>query len=415
MDYSSKSRVELLAICKTKGIKGVSLKKKEDILTLLSVGGSSGPELQTVVAAAVAAPAPAPVPAPVVAAAAAAAPAVTTAADEIAFNDAVRFKLGHCVPLIKGLADESVRVFYLDPPFDSDRNYTMSVDNAVGFKDKWEAGEYEALIRSVVDACYPKLMKDGTLYFHISAECMHLPHTILKEKFKHVSLVFWKRCRSKNNVKNKLGATIDIIFKCSKVAAPLFHVVYQEKDAKYLANSFKNKDERGNYALGHLVTESTKLGYVYDFTVGDRTFSPKAGWRIVKTELEALAADGRLHVPKGADAKLYKKIYLHENPGKPCTDLWDDIHSIGMGSEGRKYPTAKPQKLLERILAISSNAGDLVCDPMCGSGTTGAAATALGRRCVLFDSNVDVLPILRSRFQASGAEAAPAAAAEAEE
>ena len=401
MDYSNKSRVELLAICKEKKIKGASLKKKEEILALLTVS----PEVPVSAAAAAVV-----VPATVVPT------TVVPTTDEVVLNDSVRFKLGHSVPLIKGLADESVRVFYLDPPFDSDRNYTLSVDHAIGFKDKWEPGEYEALIRSVVDACYPKLMKDGTLYFHISAECMHLPHTILREKFKHVSLVFWKRCRSKNNVKNKLGATIDIIFKCSKVAAPLFHVVYQEKDAKYLANSFKNKDERGNYALGHLVTESTKLGYVYDFTIGERTFSPKAGWRIAKAELEGLAKDGRLHVPKGADSNLYKKIYLRENPGKPCTDLWDDIHSIGMGSEGRKYPTAKPQKLLERILEISSDAGDLVCDPMCGSGTTGAAATALGRRCVLFDCNADVVPILRSRFgpQVSGAGVAASEGAGAE-
>lgn len=403
MEYSSKSRVELLLICKEKGIRGMSLKKKDDILACLT--GVS--ELPTVV------------PAPLVASSEPVPTNVVSTTDEIALNDSVRFKLGHCVPSIKSLADESVRVFYLDPPFDSDRNYTMSVDNAIGFKDKWESGEYETLIRNVIDACYPKLMKDGTLYFHISAECMHLPHTILKEKFKHVSLVFWKRCRSKNNVKNKLGATIDIIFKCSKIAVPLFHVVFQEKDAKYLANSFKNKDERGNYALGHLVTESTKLGYVYDFTINERIFSPKAGWRIAKAELEGLAKDGRLHVPKGAEAKLYKKIYLHENPGKPCTDLWDDIHSIGMGSEGRKYPTAKPQKLLERILEISSNAGDLVCDPMCGSGTTGAAATALGRKCVLFDCNADVVPILRSRFNpqasssvAAGTGAAAAAGAE---
>lgn len=311
----------------------------------------------------------------------------------------VRFSLGHCVPLLNSLTDESVRLFYLDPPFDSDRNYTLSVDSSVGFKDKWEGDEYELLIRKVIDACYPKLMKDGTLFFHISAECMFLPHKILLEKFKFVSMIFWKRCRSKNNVKKKLGSTIDIIFKCSKINTPVFNLVFQDKDAKYLANSFKNKDERGNYALGHLVTESTKVGYKYEFTIGDRTFSPAAGWRIPSDELNALAKEKRLHVPKGANAKLYKKIYLSENPGKPCTDLWDDIHSIGQGNEERKYPTAKPKKLLERILSIASNPDDLVCDPMCGSGTTGAAATTLGRRCILFDSNPDVVPIIKSRFQ----------------
>lgn len=325
----------------------------------------------------------------------------TSASFTLSTTPSIQFTLGHCVPLLKKLEDESIRLFYLDPPFDSDRNYTLSVDNSLGFKDKWEGDEYERLIREVVDTCYRKLMKDGTLFFHISAECMFLPETILRERFKYVSPIFWKRCRSKNNVKNKLGSTVDIIFKCSKVPQPLFNVVYQEKDAKYLANSFKNCDERGNYALGHLVTESTKTGYKYDYTIGSRTFSPEAGWRIPREELIALEKENRLHVPKGANAKLYKKIYLSENPGKPCTNLWDDIHSIGQGNEGRKYPTAKPQKLLERILSISSNPGDLVCDPMCGSGTTGVAAASLGRRCILFDCNKDTLDIVKSRFQAS--------------
>lgn len=313
----------------------------------------------------------------------------------------IRFQLGHCVQSLATLEDESVRIFYLDPPFDSDRIYTLSASSTVGFSDKWKDDEYKEFITSVIDAAYPKLAKNGTLFFHISADRMFIPETILRAKFKFVSPIFWKRCRSKNNVKNKLGSTIDIIFKCSKVATPLFNVVFQDKDEKYLANSFKNKDDRGNYALGHLVTEATKKGHIYDFTIGGKTFAPTAGWRIPKTELEALAADNRLHVPKTAGAKLYKKIYLSENPGKPCTDLWDDIHSIGQGKEERKYPTAKPQKLLERILEIASNPGDLVCDPMCGSGTTGAAAATLGRRCVLFDCNPDVVEIVRGRFHAS--------------
>lgn len=337
-------------------------------------------------------------------------PASASASDDIVLSSApdIRFRLGHCLKSLAGVPDDSIRAIYLDPPFDSDRNYTLSVDSAIGFKDKWTGDEYERFMTSVIDGCYPKLAKNGTLFFHISAERMWIPEKILRAKFRFVTPIFWKRCRSKNNVKSKLGATIDILFRCTKIADPLFHLVHQPKDEKYLANSFKNKDERGNYALGHLITEPTKKGHEYSYTIGDRTFAPPSGWRIPKVDLEVLAADNRLHVPKGREAKLYKKIYLHENPGKPCTDLWDDIHSIGQGSEGRKYPTAKPKKLLERVILISTDPGDWVLDPMCGSGTTGAVAAALGRRCWLFDSNPDVIPIVRSRFDHSCA--APAAA-----
>ena len=103
-------------------------------------------------------------------------------------------------------------------------------------------------------------------------------------------------------------------------------------------------------------------------------------------------------MPKKAGANLYKKIYLHENPGKPCSDLWDDIHSITQGNELRKYPTSKPIKLLERLVLISTDEGDYVLDPMCGSGTTGGACEKLNRKCTLIDQNCDVLDIVQSRF-----------------
>ena len=96
--------------------------------------------------------------------------------------------------------------------------------------------------------------------------------------------------------------------------------------------------------------------------------------------------------------EIYIKIYLSENPGKPCTDLWDDIHSISQGSELRKYPTAKPIKLLERLISISTNEGDYVYDPMCGSGTTAEAAFNLKRKCCVNDINKEVMPIVKSRF-----------------
>lgn len=293
---------------------------------------------------------------------------------------------------------QKFRMIYFDPPFNSDREYTLSVNNDLGFSDVWTDEKYEKFISDNVDILYDLLEKDGTLFFHISSSCMYIPEKILRTKFKFVEPIFWKKCRSKNNVKHKLGSTIDIIWKCNKIARPKFNVVYQEKNSYYLENSFKNKDEVGNYSLGHLVTENTKKGYMYSIVVNDREFNPKSGWRIKKDELEKLIQENRIHFPKKKDGKLYKKIYLHENPGKPCTDLWDDIHSISQGSELRKYPTAKPVKLLERLISISTDPDDFVYDPMCGSGTTGQASLNLQRKCVLNDINHEVLHVIKSRF-----------------
>lgn len=297
------------------------------------------------------------------------------------------FIRGDCLEKLDDVADASITTIYLDPPFDSGRDYKMSADDATGFSDTWKGDDYKTFITRVIDKCVPKLTGDGTLFFHISADRMFIPETILREKFKNVTPIFWKKCRSKNNVKTKLGATIDIIFKCTNSKKPKFNVVYQSRNKKYLENSFNNTDARGKYSLGHLVTENTKKGYMYSFEFNGKVFNPISGWRIKQEELSKLRDDNRLHPPKTEKSKLYKKIYLHETEGKPCTDLWDDIHSIGQGSELRSYPTAKPVKLLERIVSISSDEGDMVLDPMCGSGTTGRACKNLNRKCILIDRN----------------------------
>ena len=310
-------------------------------------------------------------------------------------SDNVIFYVGDSINIPK---NNKFRMIYFDPPFNSDRDYKLNCDNKLGFSDKWSDIEYEIFIKKHIDLLYELLENDGTLFFHISSACMYIPEKILRDKFKLVEPIFWKKCRSKNNVKTKLGSVVDIIWKCNKNKKYKFNIITQEKDATYLKKSFKNKDSKGNYSLGHIVTENTKKGYMYKVKIGDLTFNPKAGWRIKEIELKKLIDDDRIHIPIKKGGKLYKKIYLHENPGKPCTDLWDDIHSISQGSEERKYPTAKPIKLLERLIQLTTDEGDYIYDPMCGSGTTAKASDNLNRKCIINDINPDVIEIVKSRF-----------------
>ena len=305
---------------------------------------------------------------------------------------------GDCRTLLKAVAAESVQTIYLDPPFNSSRDYTLEVGSTVGFADKWTDETYTAFIDEVIGLCKTVLCKTGSLFFHISSDQMFIPEQILRREFKCVRPIFWKRCRSKNNIKKTLCSAIDVIFWCSFSEKRKFNMVYQPRDEYYEANSFKNKDARGNFALGHLVCDRTRSGYDYEFTVEGRTFHPDKGWRIAKEDLQALADDNRLYVPRGERANLYKKIYLHETEGKPAMDLWDDISSIAQGAEQRKYPTAKPLKLLERIVSMTTTEGDLVLDPMAGSGTTGLACKKLGRRCVLMDQNPQAIAIMQEQL-----------------
>ena len=311
----------------------------------------------------------------------------------------VDIRLGNCIELLRSLPPRSVQTIYLDPPFNSDRNYTLSAAGGAGFDDRWSDDEsYRTFLTQVVDLCLPILKADGSLFFHISSEQMWIPQCILRDKFAIVKPIVWKRCRSKNNVKHNLGSSIDIIFWCSQTTKRKFHMVYQPLDTTYAENSFKNSDARGHYSMGHLVCDKTRSGHDYEFTIGGKTFHPENGWRIPKEDLEALAADDRLYVPKSKKANLYKKIYKHETPGKPALDIWDDIYSIAQGSEVRKYPTAKPVKLIERIIEMTTDEGDTVLDPMAGSGTTGVACRSKNRAVILFDQNPDAVEIIRERL-----------------
>jgi hypothetical protein len=97
----------------------------------------------------------------------------------------------------------------------------------------------------------------------------------------------------------------------------------------------------------------------------------------------------------------YLKRYLDESKGVPLQDLWDDIkmiRGIHKGSEGLGYPTQKPEKLLDRIIRLSSNEGDLVADFFCGSGTVAAVAEKLGRKWIIADLGKFAIHTTRKRM-----------------
>tara|TARA_A100001515_G_scaffold58095_1_gene45885 strand:- start:809 stop:1774 length:966 start_codon:yes stop_codon:yes gene_type:complete len=308
---------------------------------------------------------------------------------------------------LKKLDDGSVNCVYFDPPFSTQREYYLTPDNQLGFPDKFESkDDYIALIEPILEECKRVLTPDGSLFFHIGAANMFIPQLLCEKHFERIQPIFWLRSRSKNNTKKKLGACTDVIFWCSKSEKPKFNMVYQPLDSYYAANSYKNVDARGNYALGHVAYTKTqktnrKDRYYKVFHNGN-TYEADNGWRMSEDDMKALIADDRIHFPKTNKANLYKKIYMHESPGKSATDLWDDLHSIAMGNEERVYPTQKPVSLLKRIIEMTTDIGDVILDPVAGSGTTGVAAAQLGREYILMDINPEVEAICKRRIKNEG-------------
>lgn len=370
MDYESKKKDELINYCKEKGLKGYSGKSKADLIQLLTSQN-----------------------------AAASNPIEVPTEEKDATS--IEYTVANACEYLK-TDTKTYRCIYLDPPYGSGRDYKFAdSDTNAAFTDKFTPEKYKEWLTTLVRLCKKRLASNGTLWFHIAAEYSFIPEQVLQAEFKEVEKIFWKKSHGKNTVKNKMGAVIDILFRCYN-ATPVFHIQYVPLDAYYFENSYRNKDERGLYALGSLRFDKTRSGNKYEITQNGITYSAPYGWKIKKEEMERMIKEQRIHfVPPNEKraGNLYKKLYKSECKGKPLSNLWDDISYITRTQQDpRTYPTQKPLKLLQRILAISTDLNDLVLDPTAGSGTTGIACKTLGRQCCMIDMNPDAKKVFEKRW-----------------
>jgi len=115
--------------------------------------------------------------------------------------------------------------------------------------------------------------------------------------------------------------------------------------------------------------------------------------------MDALDSAGRVHWPKKVGGMPRLKLYPESLPGVPLADIWTDIKIMhNLSAERLGYPTQKPEALLERIISVSSNEGDLDLDSFCGCGTTIAAAQKLNRRWIGIDITHLAITLIRSRL-----------------
>lgn len=278
-------------------------------------------------------------------------------------------------------------LIYIDPPFGLNKMFSMTENDGEikEFSDHWKSeNEYIEWYAGIIENCFAKLNKNGWLYCHNN----HISNALVLSKIKirnqYYTNISWRRSHPHNNVKSGWGNIVDSILVFKK-GSPYFKVEYSILDEKYEQNSFKNVDERGNYALGPITGEKSRIGYKFEY----KGYNPVYGWRKKKDEIVAMDRDGLIHFGKN---KPYKKIYSSESKGVPVQNFWNDIHPITR-REGRIYPTQKPIALLKRIVATSCPPGGIVFDPFCGAGTTLSAVIQLGenRKCITSDLNEDAL------------------------
>jgi len=299
--------------------------------------------------------------------------------------------------------DQSFDLVYMDPPFGLQRDFKIkeSDGSEKSFSDYWTTfDDYIDWYADIINKAWSKLKPDGWMYCHNNfiGNALVLSKVDRKVRDAFYTNISWKRSGPKNNIKNGWGNIVDSILVLRK-GNPYFEVEYTSLDPVYAANSFKNEDAVGNYALAKVTGEKSRPCARFEY----KGYNPEFGFRITKEKLEELDAQDRLHY--GAN-NIYKKIYSHESKGVPVQNLWDDVYFISRSEKNkRKYPTQKPLKLLERIIKSSCPVGGWVLDPFCGSGTTAISAFNTDRNCITTDVNPDAIRIAQESIDELAQEA----------
>ena len=292
---------------------------------------------------------------------------------------------GDNLDILRGMNSECVDLIYLDPPFNSNRNYAAPVGSqaaGAAFKDTWTLSDLDVawmgLIADEQPAMYQvlqaaglthgkgmqsylcmmgvrllemrRVLKDaGSIYLHCDPTASHYLKLLMdavfgRDSFRNEVVWSYRRWPSKSSYFQTMH---DVVLFYAQGIRPTFNVSYEPPSASYLKR-FKGKTQ---------VLDPVR--------------------------------------------KTRKIVVDKPTKGLPQRDVWDISIIAGSAKERIGYPTQKPLALLERIISASSNEGDMVLDPFCGCATACVAAEDLGRQWVGIDLSPKAVELVNMRLQQS--------------
>ena len=347
------------------------------------------------------------------------------------------------------VADASVDLVYLDPPFNSNASYNVLFREKTGeespaqikaFTDTWEwtqetQATYELDI--IQNPAVPSAVKDmisafrqfigqnammaylvmmaprlvelhrvlkptGSLYLHCDPTASHYLKILLDAVFgsrNYRNELVWKRTNAHSDATQgakHFGRIHDVVLRYSKGNQITWNTQYVDYDQSYVDNFYRMVEPETGRRFQAVDLTARKPG-------GDTLYewngvSPYRGryWAYSKENMEEFERQGRLYYTNTGMPRL--KYYLDEMPGMPVQDIWSDISHV-LGDQRLGYPTQKPEALLERIISASSNEGDVVLDPFCGCGTAMAAAQKMGRQWLGIDITHLAVALMKNRLR----------------
>jgi len=345
---------------------------------------------------------------------------------------------GDNLDVMRGMNSESVDLIYLDPPFNSNRNYAAPIGSeaaGAAFKDTWtlddvdlawhgEIAEQHPALYAIIGAAREahgkgmqsylimmgvrllemrRLLKPtGSIYLHCDQTASHylkleMDAVFGAENFR--SEIAWRRTNAKGLASKGYPNNADYLIYYTKSSQYVWERPFRPHDPAYVEKFYRHvePDTGRRYQLGDLVNPNQdRPNLTYEFLGITRV------WRWTKERMEEAYKKG-LVVQQRPGAVPRHKRYLDEMKGNPIDTIWDDIKPVHASSKERVgYPTQKPLALLDRIIKASSNEGDIVLDPFCGCATACVAADRLGRQWAGIDLSPLAAQLVRQRIQAEG-------------
>lgn len=338
----------------------------------------------------------------------------------------------------EGMAGQ-IQTIYIDPPYGISygSNWQMKLNSRVvkenddsvsgepemikAFRDTWEFGihSYLSYLRDRLLIAKELLIESGSCFVQISDENVHLVRNLMDEVFGSENFVAEIILKKTSGLGTKLLKGIyDVIIWYSKDKGNLkYRQLFKEKDDSDILASFNLIEENGKRRsikksevhdmsslkkkgkicrTGDLSSSGLTPSCVYSFEYNGGIYNPVKGksWKTNLEGMKSLAQKGRLD---NSGNTLRYVIYLDDFPITEYTNIWDGIG----GANNKVYVVQTAETAIQRCILMSSDPGDLILDPTCGSGTTAYVAEQWGRRWITIDTSRIALNIAKQRLMTS--------------
>jgi adenine-specific DNA-methyltransferase len=292
-----------------------------------------------------------------------------------------------------------IRLLYIDPPFNTGKTFRQ-------YGDSLQRAVWLSMMRDRLQAVKPHLAPNASVWVHLDDSEVHRARAIMDEVFGEaafVASVVWQKKMSRDS-RAAFSTNHDTIL----VYAPAGPRVWKTsrnlliKDEGLLQN--RDDDPRGPWADAPFTAPGFRANQQYDIvTPAGNTLRPPRGrsWYATQRTFDDLLAEDRIWFPKSGSGSPRLKLFAHQLRGLVPFSVWgaadtgtnDDAkrHLLELFPDREVFDTPKPESLLERIVHIATNPGDLVVDLFAGSGTTAAVAHKMRRRWIAVERSAQTV------------------------